>query len=79
VLAACRDRVNTLIVSVATIWDIQTKMEAERRKTVQTQSYHSTFRVSSDVALQHLLTPTYISAPQPSQSPTPAIRPAPRG
>ncbi len=55
VLAACSDRTTTPIVSVATIWEIQTKMEAERRKAVQAPGYQSAFRVGDDSALQHLL------------------------
>ncbi len=56
VLAACGDRTNTLIISVATIWEIQTKMEIERRKSVQAPTYSSAFQVGDEAALQHLLT-----------------------
>ena len=50
-LAACTDRTNTLIVSVATIWEIQTKMEAERRKAVQTPAYQPAFQVGVEVRI----------------------------
>lgn len=56
ILVACRDRTNTLSISVATIWEVQTKMEVERRKRVQAPSYTSDFQVGNDAALQHLLT-----------------------
>lgn len=56
VLAACSDRANALIVSVASVWEIQTKMEVERRKGIQVSGYQSSFQVGDDADLQHLLT-----------------------
>ena len=44
-----------LIISVATIWEIQTKMEVERRKAIQVSAYQSAFQVGDDATLLHLL------------------------
>ncbi len=55
VSAACADRANTLVISVASVWEIQTKMEVERRKAAQGSTYQSNYPVGDDSALQHLL------------------------
>ena len=43
VVAACMERSNTLLISVASVWEINAKMAAERRRAQKSAAYVSSF------------------------------------